>query len=124
MYYFKPISSVDEVKEAYDKKTEFSYIGYENDEQSGGCECEIKGNYVEIKKITFPSDKPDFCEGLIRASLNYGANRGAYMAKTKCENADYVLKLLGFEKNEDGYYEGDIPSLLQGSCGKCAKDEI
>ena len=53
----------------------------------------------------------------MRAALNFGANRNAYMAYCSLEKINDVLTLLGFEKN-NGIYEGDIPTLLKGSCCK------
>lgn len=122
MYFFKPISLGSEKKNEFGvNECKFKYEGYISDELCGGAEGEIKGNFVYINKLVFPEDKPDFCEGLLRASLNYGANRGAYMGSCRCENATGVMELMGFEKIENGEYVGDIPTLLAGSCGDCKK---
>ncbi|MBQ6624894.1 MAG: hypothetical protein IIX39_03655 [Clostridia bacterium] len=123
MYFFKPVCENDEVKKQYDKNMTFSYEGYDDEVLSGGCSCTIKGNYVIVDKIVYPQDKPDFCEGLIRASLNFAANRGVYMAQCSCENAEYILNLMGFEKLDNSTYQGDIPSLLTGTCSGCKHNE-
>ena len=122
MYFFKPIALSEEKKNKNGVfECTFRYDGYDSDELSGGCEGEISGNYVTVTKLSFPEDKPDFCEGLIRAALNYGANRGAYMARCGCKNAVAIMELMRFEKTESGCYEGDIPTLLSGSCSDCSK---
>ena len=120
MYYFKPILLDNEKKNINGViECKFKYDGYDSNILSGFSECEIKGNYIYIYKLEFPQDKPDFCEGLIRASLNFGANRGAYMGCCIAQNSIKVLELMGFEKQTDGSYSGDIPTLLGGSCGNC-----
>ncbi|MBQ7653946.1 MAG: hypothetical protein IJS17_02620 [Clostridia bacterium] len=122
MYFFKPIALNEEKKNINGvRECVFKYEGYDSDKLAGGCVGEIKGNYVYVTEIDFPEDKPDFCEGLIRAALNYGANRGAYMARCGCENAVKILELMRFEKTDGGFYEGDIPTLLAGTCSGCAK---
>ncbi|MBQ7580164.1 MAG: hypothetical protein IJU39_02530 [Clostridia bacterium] len=122
MYFFKPIALSEEKKNINGVfECAFKYDGYDSDDFSGGCEGVIEGNYVIVTKIAFPADKPDFCEGLLRAALNYGANRGAYMARCCCLNAIDSMEMMGFEEVEPGCFEGDIPTLLGGSCGRCAK---
>ena len=59
----------------------------------------------------------------MRASLNFAANRGVYMAQCSCENAEYILNLMGFEKLDNSTYQGDIPSLLTGTCSGCKHNE-
>ena len=122
MYFFKPVSLSEEKKNSNGvSECKFAYEGYISDDPSGGCVGEIRGNYVYVTEISFPKDKPDFCEGLLRAALNYGANRGAYMARCGCDDAVSIMELMRFEKTDDGYYEGDIPTLLAGNCGDCGK---
>lgn len=122
MYFFKPIALSEERKNNNGVlECRFKYDGYISDNLEGGCEGEIKGNYVTVTTISFPQDKPDFCEGLLRAALNYGANRGAYMARCGCENAFKVMELMGFEESGCGFWEGDIPTLLAGTCSGCGR---
>jgi len=117
MYIFKPLADKDEISKLYGVTGDFAYIGYDGDEAIGGCTAVINGSCVTVTKMVFDEDKLEFGEGLIRSALNYAANRNAYMARCECENTESILKLMGFEKNKDGIYEGDIPTLLGGSCG-------
>ncbi len=118
MYIFKPITDSALLRETFSEDVNGGYIGYEEEQIIGKCSLFVEGHTVTVKTIDFPSDKPDFGEGLLRAALNFGANRNAYYAYCSCQNAIDIMKLMGFEEN-DGVYSGDIPTLLGGSCGCC-----
>lgn len=121
MYIFKPISDVSKLSEIFSDNVNGGYIGYEGNEIIGKCSLLVDGYNVTVKTIDFDKDKPDVGEGLMRAALNFGANRNAYYAFCSCENAIDVMKLMGFEE-KDGVYSGDIPTLLGGSCGCCRQN--
>ncbi len=123
MYIFKPIEDVSELSKHFSGCVNGGYIGFEGDEIIGKCSLYVDGHIVTVKTIDFDKDKPDIGEGLIRAALNFGANRNAYYAYCSCENAVEIMKLMGFEEN-DGIYSGDIPTLLGGSCGCCRQNMI
>lgn len=116
MYIFKPVNDTTLINSLYGDGSSFAYTGYEGNDKLGGCGCTIKGSYVIINKIVFDEELQEFGEGLIRSALNYGANRGAYMAQCNSLNAESIMIRMGFEKNKDGVYEGDIPTLLGGTC--------
>ena len=124
MIIYKPIHNIEVLKEQYskvhfeDNKTYGGYFGIEEDGSLvGQCLFSIEGYNCYI--ITIECDYKDklLVEGFIRASLNYGANRSAYMAHCNIINIEDVLLMLGFEKKNDTY-SGDIPTLLKGSCCK------
>ena len=123
MYIFKPIDDISELSKLFSDDVNGGYIGYEGDEVIGKCSLYVDGYIVTVKTIDFDKDKPDIGEGLMRAALNFGANRNAYYAYCSCENAVEIMKLMGFEEN-DGIYSGDIPTLLGGSCGCCRQNMI
>lgn len=96
------------------------YIGY--DMVKGGNECgfsvfRLNGYTMEIVDIITDSDD-ETVEGFIRSSLNYGANRGAYIAYFKASNGIDIAENLGFKANTDNVLEGEIPELLAGHCCK------
>lgn len=101
-----------EVKPGEINGNKVSFIATENDENTGTCQIELNGYYVEILSVIAPEDKPYISELLIRSSLNYAANRNAYIAKTKLND----FPQFPFKKSGE-YFEADIPSLLAGSCG-------
>ncbi len=123
MYIFKPITEKIELLKLFSDDVNGGYIGFEGDEIIGKCSLSVDGSKVFVKTIEFDKDKPDIGEGLMRAALNFGANRNAYYAYCECENAVDVMKLMGFEEN-DGVYSGDIPTLLGGSCGCCRQNLV
>ena len=123
MYIFKPITDKSELSKLFSDDVSGGYIGFEGDEIIGKCSLSIDGSKVFVKTIEFDNDKPDIGEGLMRAALNFGANRNAYYAYCECENAVDIMKLMGFEEN-DGVYSGDIPTLLGGSCGCCRQNLV
>lgn len=123
MYIFKPITDVHQLSELFGDDINGGYIGYEGDEIIGKCSLFVENSKVYVRSVDFPQDKPDIGEGLIRAALNFGANRNAYYAYCSCVNAIDIMKLMGFEEN-DGVYSGDIPTLLGGSCGCCRQNLV
>lgn len=123
MIKFSPVPS-DKLPEPYcTDNTLNGYIGF--DMSNSGAECgysvfRLGGYTMEILDIVTESDA-ETVEGFIRSSLNYGANRGAYIAYFKSEKGIEVAKTLGFSLNKENILEGEIPELLAGSCGKCKK---
>ena len=125
MIRYKPITHIDELKNLYDftalKDTVYGgYVGFdENENQIGKCLVVIKNFDCEILNVDCDLEDKLLVEGFIRSALNFCANRNAYMAYCSIEEIKDVLLLLGF-KNNNGVYEGEIPSLLKGCCG-CQK---
>lgn len=124
MVIYKPVSEISALKEMFPDfcfETNLVYGGYfaENEDgtKNGKCLFCINGYDCEILKIECDCSDRLLVEGYIRASLNYCANRNAYMAYCGIEKISPVLNLLGFENNK-GIYNGDIPTLLKGSCCK------
>ena len=95
------------------------YIGYDmdTDELCGKCVFRLKGYRMEIIYVDAVEMDAETVEGLIRSALNFGGNRNVYMAEYRAKNGIDVAEMLGFEI-ENGILEGDIPSLLKGSCCK------
>ncbi len=94
------------------------YIGYEeNGNECGFAVFYLDGYTMEIIEVSVPDKDPETQEGLIRSSLNYGANRNAYIAYYSAQEGIDVAKTLGFEKNGDRL-SGEIPFLLAGHCCK------
>lgn len=121
MIKYSPVS-FDKLPEPYclDKSVS-GYIGY--DMNQDGKECgfsvfKLYGYTMEIIDVVSNSDD-ETKEGFIRSSLNYGANRGTYIAFYKAKNAIDVAKKLGFKENNNNVLEGEIPDLLAGHCGRC-----
>ena len=123
MIIYKPVSDIDVLKQ-YFPKVDFhqeiygGYIGFDEENNSvGKCLFSIDGykSYIQVVECDI-SDKL-LVEGYLRASLNYCANRNAYMAYCLIDEIADVLQHLGFEFN-DSVYSGDIPTLLKGSCCK------
>lgn len=123
MYIFKPVTDKKELSELFSDGVNGGYVGFEGDEIIGKCSLFVDGSKVYVKTVEFDKDKPDVGEGLLRAALNFGANRNAYYAYCSCENAVEIMKLMGFEEN-DGVFSGDIPTLLGGSCGCCRQNLV
>lgn len=121
MIRFVPFTS-DKLGEKFSSdSTLCGYIGY--DLSAGGVECgkcvfRLNGYDMEVCYAEALNDDAETAEGLIRSALNYGANRGAYIAEYTAEYGIEVAKLLGFKKNENNILCGEIPELLKGSCCK------
>ncbi len=94
-----------------EKENTVAFIAEEEGNNVGFCEIALETYEVEVLSAEADADKPYALELLLRAALNYAANRNAYLAKTKLD----IFKDFPFEKNGD-IYEGTIPELLKGSC--------
>ena len=113
MIIYKPVTDIDKLKEIYPDisfKNDLIYGGYSGLFSIDGYNCYL---------LSVDCDYTDklLVEGFIRASLNFCANRNAYMAHCEIEDISDVLVMLGFIKN-NSVYSGDIPTLLKGSCCK------
>ena len=80
----------------------------------GTCELRIRDGAADVTAIS--ADGAETGEGLLRAALNYAANRGVYMAVCSAKGAESITARLPFE-NRGGVLQNDIPTLLTGSCG-------
>ena len=123
MIFYKPITNIEKLKNEF-PKFEFNdsifggYIGIdEADNPVGKCLMSINGYNCYVHCLECDYTDKLLVEGFLRASLNFCANRNAYMAHCSIVEIQDVLKYLGFEKNND-VYSGDIPTLLKGSCCK------
>ena len=120
MIKFSPVAN-DKLPEPFCNDNSLNgYLGF--DMSSGGVECgfsvfRLNGYTMEIIDVVSECDD-ETVEGFIRSSLNYGANRGAYIAYYKAASGVNVAKMLGFKENKEKIREGEIPELLAGSCCK------
>ena len=124
MIYYKPITDRQVLRKLFPKKSIDeedicgAYIGFDEEGNDvGTCFISTDGYKCYLSDISCDLSDKLLVEGFIRAALNFGANRNAYMAYCSQENIRDVLLMLGFEKNGE-FYGGDIPTLLQGSCCK------
>ena len=124
MVFYKPIVDIEKIKELFndfqfEEGTYGAYVGYDEDKTCVG-KALVKVSGYNCYLLAVDCDKTDklLVEGFVRASLNFSANRSAYMAYCSLEDISDVLFLLGFENN-NGVFGGDIPSLLKGSCNCC-----
>lgn len=124
MICYKPIHDITELKSLYPQmkfNENIQYGGYfgveEDGSQVGKCLFSIDGYNCYLLSIDCDYSDKLLVEGYIRASLNFCANRNAYMAHCEIEEISDVLLMLRFIK-ENNIYSGDIPTLLKGSCCK------
>lgn len=118
MLTFKPKTNSELPEKYKNDERALGYIGYEeNGSECGVAVFYLNGYTMEIIEVTVPDKDPETQEGLIRSSLNYGANRNAYIAYYSAVEGVEVAKTLGFAKNGDRL-SGEIPFLLAGHCCK------
>ncbi len=118
MLTFRPKTNTDLTDKYKNDDRALGYIGYdESGKECGMAVFYLDGYTMEIIEISVPDKDPETQEGLIRSSLNYGANRSAYIAYYSATEGIEVAKMLGFEKNGDRL-SGEIPFLLAGHCCK------
>lgn len=92
-----------------------SMKAYEGDKEVGICSFSIDGYTMTFETLTAENDDAIITEGLIRASMNYAANRGAYISKVKKGVAQSVFEFLGFKGND--ILSAEIPEVLTAGCG-------
>ena len=85
---------------------------FEADTEIGAATFDINGFEMTVKTLKASDDI--IAEGLIRSVLNYGANRGAYIAKVSSCIYENVFRRLGF-KGENPL-SAEIPEALTGCC--------
>lgn len=118
MLTFKPKTNSELPEKYKNDDRALGYIGYEeNGSECGVAVFYLDGYTMEIIEVTVPDKDPETQEGLIRSSLNYGANRNVYIAYYSAVEGVEVAKTLGFAKNGDRF-SGEIPFLLAGHCCK------
>lgn len=125
MIYYKPITDKKSLEELY-PNTAFSddalfggYIGFDEDGTNVG-KCLVKISEYKCFILSVNCDFSDklLTEGFVRSALNFCANRSAYMAFCEQDSISDILLNLGFIKDSNNIYSGDIPTLLKGSCCK------
>ena len=99
------------------EKNVCAYVALEDDAILGKCLVEVTGYTCTLSELVQTGADKLVTEGLVRAALNFAANRGAYLASCSIVQIADVLKMLGFSE-ENGVFRGEIPELLQGSCCK------
>lgn len=123
MIFYKPITNAEDLALYFGESgcnTEYpqaGYIAFEADKQIGACLVQIEGYTCTVSEVRAENNDPLVIEGLLRSALNFAGNRNVYIARCTEEEICDVLMLLGFTKKADTY-EGDIPTLLAGSCCK------
>lgn len=90
----------------------YGYIAVDETEV-GKCLFKINGLYVDITAVTAVEEL--IAEGLIRAALNFAANRSCYIARCAAGLSDNVLSRMKFTL-KDGLYSAEIPEALTGCC--------
>ena len=92
----------------------YLYSAFENGEKTGECRFSIDGMYMDF--LSVEASDPLTAEGLIRSSLNFGANRNAYIARVNTENINSQPFITLRFSGKDGLLTAEIPFALQGSC--------
>ena len=83
----------------------------------GFCDLLLHDSLADVVSIRLDTDDLTIGEGLFRAAFNYAANRGYYIGCCSAPDCDAVRSAMPFVC-KDGVWQGDLPSLLAGTCGK------
>ena len=83
----------------------------------GCCNLLLHDALADIVLIQLRTDDLSIAEGLLRSAFHYAANRGYYIGCFSAPDCDSIRAILPFER-VNGVWQGDIPSLLAGACGK------
>lgn len=125
MFSFKPVSKdlADELflKNGFEStKTSMAVVSENSadDEKYGFCLFDYDELTATIIALEY-SDKHKFLpECLVKAALNYAANRGAFIAQSGNMKIEKELLELGF-KQEGDLLTAQIPKVMEGKCCSC-----
>lgn len=120
MIEFKPVIESDKSDCEYkDINGFFGYIAIEDGKKEvGNCLSRLDGYSMCI--ISLSAQDSLTAQGLLRSALNFGANRGAYIAKVDEDSAASIAESMGFQY-KDGVLTGEIPEILAGGCSGSKK---
>lgn len=126
MIKFVPVTAEKLGSDFSDDLSLCGYIGF--DLSAGGSECgkcvfKLNGYTMDLIYVEALNSDAETAEGLIRSALNYGANRGVYIAYYRADSFIETARLLGFENDSNSVLSGEIPELLKGSCCKGNKGD-
>ena len=96
----------------FEKNGVIGMDAFENDVNIGSCTFVING--FDMKFLTVDCNDDIIVEGLARASMNYAANRYAYIAKIDKELSSIAFIRLGFSGDE--VLSVEIPVALTSGC--------
>ena len=123
MLYYRPITDCAEIQALFSPLPDApegqlaAYVAIQQEKLCGKCLFTVCDAVCRIQALVCSEEL--LAEGLVRSALHFAANRNAYCAECTALGFDRVLQRMGFQKNEIGY-AGEIPFLLQGSCGHCS----
>ena len=106
--------------EPQEQNTPFCTVRFsakDGDKTLGCCDLLLHDAVADVVLIRLDSDDLSIGEGLLRAAFNYAANRGYYIGCCTAPDSDAIRAMLPFVC-KDCVWQGDIPSLLAGTCGK------
>ncbi len=115
MLTFLPVTEPEKLEILYHEAGEqwienhYAVESHERDTRSGYCLFSLEADKLWLH--TMRADEGLVFEGLVRASLYFGANRGAYIAKCSVKEYEDVLLPLGFAW-QGNVLAGEIPTIL------------
>jgi hypothetical protein len=99
----------------YEKENCVEVVAYNGENSIGKASFTVEG--FNMNFISVECDDDVIIEGLARASMNYAANRNAYIAKISKDYSAPAFSRLGFE-GED-VLTVEIPEALMSGCSGC-----
>lgn len=99
----------------YEKENCVEVVAYDGEDSIGKASFTVDG--FNMNFISVECDDDIIVEGLARASMNYAANRNAYIAKISNEFFAPAFIRLGFAGEE--VLTVEIPEALMSGCSGC-----
>ncbi len=94
-----------------------TFEAIENETVNGKCTLIFDEAKAFITSLSFDENKPYLCEGLIKTAFNYACLKNCYMGYIRIDKKLPLLDNMGFQKEDDAYFN-DIPTILTGNCCK------
>ena len=99
----------------FEKENCIEVVAYDGENSIGKSSFTVEGFNMDFISVDCSDDI--IVEGLARASMNYAANRNAYIAKISKEFFCPAFQRLGFEGEDVLCVE--IPEALMSGCSGC-----
>ncbi|NCC86966.1 MAG: hypothetical protein EOM05_03735 [Clostridia bacterium] len=129
MFSFKTISKIESDKlfeqnaiNVTDTSMAVVAVNSEDNENYGFCLFDYKDLTATILALEYSKKFHFMSEGIVKAALNYAANRGAYIAESSNMSINKELIDLGFIQNGK-LLTAEIPKIMVGKCCSCNQQQ-
>lgn len=123
MFVIRPLEDRETLRQLYQENDlvfgddSFGVLSREEDRQAGFCLFSMRGDRMEILYLEYPLGDVLMGDTLLRAAMNYAANRNVYSVICRLKEHETLLRGLTLVET-DGVFFSTLPEVFAG-CGNC-----